>query len=225
MVSPAGGGTDAGRSQRIPRLAGLFALRAGLILIAVTAASLTLFHHSGGVKAEGLDCPGGTSPFVANFVAPAGAFDPGVLPPEIAAFVSITVEPAPGSNVDLILVTACVPLPEGGPPLHVGPGGGVAFTTPTPVRGTPTPIAFTTPTTTPPTAAPATAVPTATAVSGAGASTGVRPPSTGDGGVARTDKESSQTFAYLALVGGLAIAVTLRPRAKRAADSGRLEDF
>ncbi len=126
MVSPAGGGTDAGNSQRLPRLAGLFALRAALVLIAVAAASLTLFRTTTSVKAEQPDCPGGTLPFVANFAVPAGTFDPNLvpgvdLPPNFSIEI---VEGPPSSNVDLITVSACIPQSPGAVPPHSGPPGG-----------------------------------------------------------------------------------------------------
>jgi hypothetical protein len=200
--------------RRLPRFARLLAVRlaplmvAGFILMPSPAPSRTALADP--------VCTGNQLPFVANFVVPSGTLPDlsGLgLPPEV----QITVSPgAPNSGTDLVQVVACVSVQPGEPGVPVS-NPRVRFTTATPGA----PRTFVTPTNTPPPTATPQPAATATAATGTSAAlvTGVRPPSTGDGGLVRDSNSPSRYIAFTAL-GGLAIGALPLLR-RRASDSGR----
>jgi hypothetical protein len=213
-------------------------LRGGIAAAAFALAGLGLALATRSAHAIPPDCPGGTQPFVANFVAPTGTFpDLSGLDLPLPLDFTADISPGPpGSNVDLITINACIPVTpgQGG----VAPVRTIPFTTPTPGGVT----FFVTPTNTPaPTATQAPPAPTAAvplAPTGATTGTGIRPPATGDAGLKADDrldlKFAGTIFAciLIALSGGLAIGASLQaaPRLTgvraqgTSSDSGRPED-
>jgi hypothetical protein len=188
------------------------------MLAALTLAGLAFALSGTTVAAQ--DCPSGTIPFHFQIGVPIGTFDVGDLPADLPPGITITVEPSEGGDFDLVVVVACVTPPPPGSGDVLLPGVSLLFTTPTPGA----PVRFLTPTPTPPATATAAVQPTAAAVP----VTGIRPPSTGDGGLAGASVHAYPALvALLVLCAGLAIGAAsfrLRAAVGRIPESGRRRD-
>jgi len=203
-----------GTRSRPARLARSVLAPAAAVVAALSLAVLALSGPAREARAQPPECGSGTVPFFQQFEVPAGTFDPNDLPLGLPPNIAITIVPQPGSNVDLVLVDACVAIPTPGPGTPFPNPLAVRFTTPTPSPGTP----VVTVKTATPTAAP-TQAPTATAAAPTQApSVGVRPPSTGDGGLASGPSSSPAVSVFIVLAAGLAAG--LAPIVGRGARTG-----
>jgi hypothetical protein len=200
---------------RLTKLARLFAFAAaGVLALGLALGAAGVFRDAGPVGAQ--ECPPGTIAFHFQFGVPTGTFDlgdlPGELPPEI------TIEVEQGTQFDQVTVVACIPEEAVQDGQALLGGLNIAFTTPTPGA----PVRVNTPTNTPQPTATAPPAPPAPAPV-----TGIRPPSTGDAGLAGTrlplkgDGPGVVVFALIAFAGGLAIGVVALVGKGRTTDSGR----
>ncbi len=202
-----------------PRWSRRLLLFGAIAAAAAVLATFGILRTSTPVRGEGppTNCPEGTLPFFLSLTFPGGSpLPPLDIPPNP---VQLEIVQIPGNTAQdpiIIQVSACLAVPPVSTP---GAPPGI-FTTPTPG----VPLTFKTPTPVPPTSVPAppTATSVATSAAGAGATvSGIRPPSTGDAGLAGGGTGGGVNFVYFALSGGLAIGAGLSLRRERASDSGR----